>query len=317
MHYADVLVHRCMQLAALWPPQDALGGSSLLRVWAAFALHFALAEPPFVDVSEFVCTRASWRAVLPPLCDSPLRFVTLAPFDFCADRVAAAVSRPWERVALLWVGAVCVHCPELVAAEEQRRRVIADHIAVSDSDERWAALRARDGPQCVKLVSRAAAELARARLAHQHPLALANAASIVCVLAGLLPAADWIGSLLLRAAESRSRRCWRLTRRCRASGDALLALAVAAKHVAVRVCELLCAHLQATSSVDGVRYMARLYRRYGAHLLTRLDALRRRVAAAQRRAQSRCAPPPSSSWRSNSSCCGSSSAPPRRDKASK
>jgi hypothetical protein len=279
VHYADVLVHRCMQLTALWPPQDALGGSSLLRVWAAFALHFALAEPPFVDVSDFVCTRASWRAVLPPLCDSPLRFVTLAPFDFCADRVAAAVSRPWERVALLWVGAVCVHCPELVAAEEQRRRVIADHIAVSDSDERWAALRARDGPQCVKLVSRAASELARARLAHQHPLALANAATIVCVLAGLLPAADWVGSLLFAGRREPLATLLAFDAPLPTSGNDALALAVAAKHVAVRVCELLCGHLQATSSVDGVRYLARLYRRYGAHLLTQLDALRRRVAA--------------------------------------
>jgi hypothetical protein len=279
-HYVDVLVHRCMQLAALWPPQDALGGSSLLRVWAAFALHFALAEPPFVDVSEFVCTRASWRAVLPPLCDAPLRFVTLAPFDFCAERVAAAVSRPWERVALLWVGAVCVHCPELVAAEEQRRRVIADHIAVSDSDERWSAVRARDGPQCVKLVSRAAAELARARLAHQHPLALANAAAIVCVLAGLLPAADWAGSLLWAGRREPLATLLAFDAPLPSSGAGdELALAVAAKHVAVRVCELLCAHLQATGSADGVRYLARLYRRFGAHLLAQLDALRRRVAA--------------------------------------
>jgi hypothetical protein len=277
-HYVDVLVHRCMQLAVLWPTQDALGGSSLLRVWAAFSQHFALAERPFVDVSEFACTDASWRVALPAFCRKPDHYVRLAPFDFRADRVALDVTRPWERVAMLWVGAVFLHCPELLFAERQRRRVIADGMGVpDDGDERWAQVRARDGPQCVKLVSRAAAEMARARLAHQHPLALGNVASIVSVLASLLPAVDWTRELLF--AGRREPLAALLAFEAPLPSGVALSQWSAAKRLALHVCEVICAELQAGGSVVGMRYMARLYRRYAAHLLTELESLRRRLAA--------------------------------------
>jgi hypothetical protein len=50
--YAEVLLHRCLQLAVVCPPEDTArvaGIGSVLRVWSAFIQHYRRRSTPFVD----------------------------------------------------------------------------------------------------------------------------------------------------------------------------------------------------------------------------------------------------------------------------